>query len=102
MPLQVFLEELELAPLRILRKLPAVMGRLLGARAALALEVRDEVRLDALAAIRGRADEEEGLPAPEHVDAAPLVRRVLHRGRGERPLRAPQRHSDPRNATVVP
>src|SRR5258706_3931753 len=79
------------------------MCRLLRARAALALEMRDEVGLDASALRVGRAaDEKDGLTPPEDVHAAPLVRRVLHGRGGERPLRAPQRHCGPGDATVVP
>src|SRR5258706_3085973 len=78
------------------------MRRLLRARAALALEMRDEVGLDAGAFRVGRAaDEKDGLTPPEDVHAAPLVRRVLHGCGGERPLRAPQRHCGLGDATVV-
>src|SRR5258705_5091109 len=91
-PLHVFAQQLELAFSRVLRELPAVMRRLLRARAALALEMRHEVGLDAGAFRVGRAaDEKDGLAPPEHVHAAPLLRRVLHGCAGERPLRAPQR-----------
>src|SRR5258706_997805 len=102
-PLHVFAEQLELAFPRVLREVPRVMRRLLLARAALALEMRDEVGLDAGALRVGRAaNEKDGLAPPEHVHAAPLVRRVLHGCGGERPLRAPQRHCGLGDATVLP
>ena len=100
--LDVFLQELELALLRVLRKLPAVMRGLLGAGAALTLQVGEQVSLDAAPLVRGRADEEEGFAAPQDVDATPLVRRVLDGTRREWPLRAPHRHTAARYATVVP
>src|SRR5579859_2345218 len=103
MPLQVFLQKLELARLRVLRELPAVVRGLLRAGAALTPEMRHKVGLDAGAFRVGRgADEKDGLAPPEDVHATPLVRRILDGRRGERPLRAPQRHTAPGNATVVP
>src|SRR5438477_8840714 len=95
MTLDVLPEQLGLALLRPLREFPAVMGCLLRARSVLAFEVRDEVRLDALATVRRRADEHHGLAAPQDIDATPLVRRVLDRGRREWPLRAAQWHNRP-------
>src|SRR5207244_5850962 len=100
--LGVFLQQLELALLRVLRKLPAVVRGLLRAGPAPAFEVREQVPLDAAPAVGSRANEENGLAAPQHIDAAPLVGGVLDRGRRERPLRAPHRHTAGRDATVVP
>src|SRR3954469_5719801 len=101
--LHVLAQQLALTLFRVLRQLPAVVRRLLRARAALALEMRDEVGLDARAIRVGRrSDGEERLAAPERIDAAPFVRGVLDGCRGARPLRAPQRHSAPGDATVVP
>src|SRR3954467_4150672 len=110
--LHVFAQQLELPLLRVLRKLPAVVRRLLRAGSALALQVRHQVGLDARAIRTGRrADIEKRLAAPQRVDAAPPpqgvappppVGGVLEGGGGKWPLRAPKGQGGPADATVVP
>src|SRR6266478_1692632 len=63
--LDVLLQQLELALLRVLRELPAVVRGPLGAGTALALQVREQVALDAAADVRRGADEEKSLAAPQ-------------------------------------
>src|SRR5689334_13878179 len=93
MLLLVLVQELELALLRVLVQLPAVVRRFARARAALAAQVSEQVVLDAGSPVRGGADIEDCLAAPKDVHAAPLVRRMLDRRLGERPSRAAHGHS---------
>src|SRR2546421_9337619 len=102
MPVGVLAQELELALLRALVQLPAVMRGLAGAGPTLAAQMREQILLDAAPAIGRGADVEDRLAAPEDVDATPLVRGILNGRRRERPPRAAHGHAARGDATVVP
>src|SRR5256885_12392333 len=96
MPVRVFAQEFELALLRVLVQLPAVMRGLAGAGPTLAAQMREKILLDAAPAVGRGADVEDRLAAPEDVDATPLVRGILDGRRRERPPRAAHGHSGAR------
>src|SRR3954468_18053923 len=93
MPLNVFAQQLELSKPGVLVQLPAVVAGFPRTGPVLAAQVRQQLVLDAATAIGCGADVEHGLAAPEHVDPAPLVRRMLDGRGGKRPSRAAHGHS---------
>src|SRR3954447_19815412 len=95
-PLDMLAHELELALLRVLVQLPAVVRSGSRARPVLASQMGGQVVLDAASAVGRGADVEHALAIPEDIHAAPLVRRMLDGRRGERPFRAAHGHGGAR------
>src|SRR5689334_22356941 len=100
--LDVFFEQLQLALLGGLAELPAVVRRHLRAGTAVAMQVSEEVLLDAAPDVGSRTDVQHRLPPPQHIYPAPLVRGVLDGRLSEWPLGAAHRHRGAVGATVVP
>src|SRR3954466_9962284 len=93
MPLDRLAQELELALLRVLVQLPAVVRSGSRARPVRASQRGEPGILDGRAPSGRGADVEHALAIPEDIHAAPLVRRMLDGRRGERPFRAAHGHS---------
>src|SRR5919201_7086871 len=72
-PVDVLLQQLELALFWVLGHLPAVVRGFPSARPALAVQVGKQILFYAAPDVGSRTDVEDGLAAPQHVDTPPFV-----------------------------